>query len=249
MPFAALVAMLAAHMPATPRAHYKPAMPRVHSAVHRSSVLRCAEEPFRSDEKYDYFKRLKDVHDIRATRDALIPVSVLGAPLKPLHRVLQVDMTLPKPIGAVLESAAGSGVVVTDLAAEGSAQSSGLLKKGDRIYTVMGADVSSASFEEVMERLKSAPSEVELGVKRAVLTKKERVPAAGAAGGLGEAPQSKMDKKFDQNFGSAEKTAKTLTKVAKITTATATWKNPVYFWSVAGTALLFVPIILYSVSK
>ena len=95
---------------------------------------------------------MKDVHDIRATRDALIPVSVLGAPLKALHRVLQVDMTLPKPIGAVLESAAGSGVVVTDLAAEGSAQSSGLLKKGDRIYTVMGADVSSASFEEVMER-------------------------------------------------------------------------------------------------
>ena len=60
---------------------------------------------------------------------------------------------------------------------------------------------------------------------------------------------SKFDKAFDKNFGSVEATKKILTKTAKITANPTTWKNPIYFWSVAGTALLFAPIIWYSVTK
>ena len=195
--------------------------PRLGSAmVQRRAFLVLNEAPVKSDDQYDYFRRPKDI-----------------------------VVSLPKPLGAVLESASPAGVVVADLSSEGSASSTGLLKKGDRVISVMGTDVSALSFDEVMQLLTSAPDEVELGVTRNVITRRERVPAAGATGGFGQAPQSKLDKKFDQNFGTAEKTAKTLTKVAKITTAAQTWKNPIYFWAVAGTALLFVPILWYSFSK
>ena len=60
---------------------------------------------------------------------------------------------------------------------------------------------------------------------------------------------SKLDKAFAKNFGSAEATAKILTKTAKITANPTTWKNPIYFWSVAGTAALFLPILWYAASK
>ena len=60
---------------------------------------------------------------------------------------------------------------------------------------------------------------------------------------------AKFEASLMKNFGSAEATQKTATKVTKTVLNTATWKNPIYFWSIAGTFALFVPIILYSLSK
>merc|ERR1712224_919143 len=97
-----------------------------------------------------------------------------------------------------------------------------------------------------MGRLTSAPAEVVLEVKRNVIVKKPR----GVVAGQDAAPApSQLEKSFERNFGSTEKTAKTLNKVAKITANPVTWKNPIYFWSIAGTAALFLPIIYYVVTK
>merc|ERR1719240_1623212 len=98
-----------------------------------------------------------------------------------------------------------------------------------------------------------APEELNLGIARTVIVKKPRAEAQAQAGPAPSAPveqePSKLDKAFAKNFGSAEATKKILTKTAKITANPTTWKNPIYFWSIAGTAVLFVPIILYSLSK
>ena len=102
--------------------------------------------PFRSDANFDYFKV-----------------------------VSEKTVTLTKPLGAMLEEAAPAGVKVQDLAEGGSAAETGLLKKGDVLLSVMGADVSSASFDEVMDLLVNAPEEVELAVKRTLMTRKPRV--------------------------------------------------------------------------
>jgi len=132
-------------------AAWAPTAPAVRcAAVERSRPpLAQAPQPYRSDEQWDYFR---------------IPRSL--------------TVTLPKPLGAVLEEAAPAGVKVEDLQEGGSAAETGLLKKGDRLTSVMGADVSSATFDEVMALLIDAPAEVELGVKRVVISRKPRVKAA-----------------------------------------------------------------------
>jgi len=104
-----------------------------------------AEMPVRSDENFDYFRREREV-----------------------------AVTLPKPLGAVLGESGTAGVKVDDLQEGGSAFETKLLRKGDRLLTVMGADVSQASFDAVMELLIAAPDEVDLKVKRNVLIKKPR---------------------------------------------------------------------------
>jgi len=161
------------------------------------------------------------------------------------RRTKDISVTLAKPLGATLRPSSSGGVTITELSQTGSAN--GQLKKGDRISAIMDADVSAASFDDVMQALTSAPADVSLGVTRTVVTRSPR--GSANAGPPAEVEPSKLDKSFDKNFGDAQKTAKTLNKVAKITTNAATWKNPIYFWSVAGTALIFVPIIWYSVTK
>jgi len=112
----------------------------------RAPPLRAnAQQPYRSDAKFDYFR---------------IPRSL--------------TVTLTKPLGAVLEDAAPAGVKVEDLQEGGSAAETGLLKKGDMLRSVMGTDVSEASFDEVMALLIDAPAEVELGVRRVVISRKPR---------------------------------------------------------------------------
>lgn len=106
-------------------------------------------KPFRSDDEYDYFRMPK-----------------------------QLTVTLSKPLGAMLEECAPSGVRVDDLQDGGSASATGLLKKGDRLRTIQGEDVSQASFDTVMELLGAAPDEVELGVLRFVVVRKPREVAA-----------------------------------------------------------------------
>ena len=110
-------------------------------------LMMAAPQPFRSDEKFDYFKVLR-----------------------------RLDVKLTKPMGAVLEEGKAGGVVVDDLQDGGSAAETGLLKKGDRLSTVMGTDVMGATFDEVMDLLVNAPEEVELGVRRVVISRKPRAP-------------------------------------------------------------------------
>lgn len=120
-----------------------------------AAAPRAAEQPFRSDDSYDYFRKMK-----------------------------VVQVTLEKPLGAVLEACppsgigAPTGVKVEDLQEGGSAAASGLLKKGDRLRTVNGEDVTKASFDEVMDVLVSAPPELDLMVGRVVVTRKPRAPPA-----------------------------------------------------------------------
>lgn len=106
-----------------------------------------AEIPFKSDGGFDYFRIQREV-----------------------------TITLPKPLGAVLEETAPSGVKVTGLQEGGSALDTKLLKKNDRILTVMGQNVAAARFDDVMAALVAAPEEVELGVSRVVIVKRPAAP-------------------------------------------------------------------------
>lgn len=124
------------------------------SAVARAPAPRAAEalKPFRSDANFDYF---------RSSR--------------------QMSVTLPKPLGAVLQEAPATasgpaGVKVEDLNEGGSAFDT--LKKGDKLTSIMGTDVSTSDFDAVMELLIAAPEEVELNILRTVLVRKPRVPSA-----------------------------------------------------------------------
>ena len=60
---------------------------------------------------------------------------------------------------------------------------------------------------------------------------------------------AKVNAAMEKNFGSVEGMQKMGTKVSKTVQAEAFWKNPVVFWSIAGTAALFVPILLYVATK
>ena len=70
-----------------------------------------------------------------------------------------------------------------------------------------------------------------------------------AARSLRHVPYCKLDKAFEKNFGSAEAMQKLGNKVVKTTLNPTTWKNGIYFWSVAGTAVLFLPILFYVLTK
>jgi len=79
-----------------------------------------AEAPFKTDDEYSYFRRKKDY-----------------------------DVTLKKPLGAVLEETELQGVVVASLQEGGSALETKLLRKGDAIRSIQGKDVSQSGFDEV----------------------------------------------------------------------------------------------------
>ena len=156
------------------------------------------------------------------------------------------ELSVTKPLGAILVDGV-SGVTVESIQ-DGT---EGLLKKGDQIKAVNGVDVTQREFDDVMAMLIDAPEQLQLSIGRPSIMRKRRDEDSAAVAPTVVATQepSKLDKAFDRNFGSVEATAKTLKKTAIITTNAATWKNPIYFWSVAGTALIFVPIIWYSVSS
>ena len=103
--------------------------------------------PFRSDAEYDYFRRTK-----------------------------QLELTLTKPLGAVLEEAAAGAVVVAALQDGGGA--AGKLRKGDRLLCIGGIQMSSAGFDAVMDALADAPDQVDLRVSRSVVTRAPRAPPA-----------------------------------------------------------------------
>jgi len=100
---------------------------------------------FRSDADFDYFRRTDE---------------------------LTVELT--KPLGAVLEDIAGEGgVKAIDIMEGGSAFETKLLKKNDRLLNILGTDVSSASFDEVMDILIAAPEALTLTVARNVVIRKK----------------------------------------------------------------------------
>ena len=101
--------------------------------------------PYRSDANFDYFRVPKEL-----------------------------SVTLPKPLGAVLEEAAPSGVKVQELQEGGSGAETGLLKKGDKFVSVCGADCAALDFDSVMAMLVDAPGEVELQVVRTSIVRKPR---------------------------------------------------------------------------
>ena len=120
-----------------------PLTPGACRAAPRCQPLRAAEEPFRSDELFDYFRRKKEV-----------------------------SVSLEKPLGAVLkEAGAAGGVCVEELLEEGSASTTGALKKSDRLLRVADADVSSSSLDDVMAILVDASSPVEIDLERNVIVK------------------------------------------------------------------------------
>ena len=118
--------------------------------------------PFKSDADFDYF---------RVSRE--------------------VSVTLPKPLGAVLEECAPSGVRVEELQDGGSAAETGLLRKGDRLLSVQSNDVRTASFDEVMQLLVEAAEDVELVVVRTNIVRKPRVVPTLAIDGVGMGPVPK----------------------------------------------------------
>ena len=143
-----------------------------------------------------------------------------------------VAVTLKKPLGVMLVEVDEGTVIVNNLLEEGSAK--GTLQAGDVIRSVMGQSVASTGFDDVMGALSAAPEEVELSVSR---IRPDDSPSNVARV---EDP-SKVRKAFDKNFGSVEATTKLATKMAKITTNKATWKNPIYYLSALS---VFVPLIM-----
>jgi len=83
-----------------------------------------------------------------------------------VEALTRVSVTLTKPLGMMLEERDPAGVFVADLVEGGSAAASGEVKKGDVLVAVGELDVSSASFDEVMETLIAAPEELELALLR-----------------------------------------------------------------------------------
>ena len=124
---------------------------RTRTSALRASGSAAAPAPYRSDANFDYFRSARTL-----------------------------DVTLPKPLGAVLEEVAPAGVRVEELQEGGSAMETGLLKKGDKFLSVLGEDVSSSSFDEVMALLMAAPDDkpVEITVRRVVITRKPRAAVA-----------------------------------------------------------------------
>lgn len=79
-------------------------------------------ELLRSDERFDYFRRQKEL-----------------------------TVTLAKPIGAVMEEAEQGGVKVGEVMEGGSAAATGLVMAGDRIVSISGMDVSGSDFDTVRD--------------------------------------------------------------------------------------------------
>jgi len=78
------------------------------------------------------------------------------------------SLSLEKPLGMILEEVEeGGGVIVKELSEGGSAFASDMRNQlvGCRLLTVMGKDVSSMPFDNVMEQIIDAPSPVKLEVK------------------------------------------------------------------------------------
>jgi len=124
-------------------------LPASHTAAARTLTPRAQAQPYRSDAKFDYFRLSRDL-----------------------------DVSLTKPLGAVLEEALPAGVKVEELQEGGSAEETGLLKKGDRLNSVNAQDVSTATFDEVINLLIAAPEEVSLSVTRTVISRRPRAQAA-----------------------------------------------------------------------
>ena len=164
----------------------------------------------------------------------------------------KLAVSLTKPLGLRLEEnqpGTPSGVFVSDIVEGGSAFGRPAISKGMGVVKVAGTDCSEMSFDAVMQLLDAAESPIDL-----VLSAPTRAPAAPAAPTPKPAKQklegtAKFEAALNKNFGSADASKKMATKVTKTVFNAATWKNPIYFWSIAGTAILFLPIILYVVSK
>lgn len=91
-----------------------------------------------------------------------------------------LSLTLEKPLGLILEEVAEgqpNGVFVLELSEEGSAAATEVKDKlvGMKVATVMGEDVTTLAFDDVMEKLIEAPSPVtlELSSSEAETTEEE----------------------------------------------------------------------------
>ena len=83
-------------------------------------------------------------------------------PLERVRMSAAFEVTLAKPLGLVLEERDVEGVKVAALQAGGAASLSGEIAPGDVLIRVGDKDVSSASFDAVMDTLINAPAEVSL---------------------------------------------------------------------------------------
>lgn len=86
--------------------------------------------PIKSDDKYDYYRRSREV-----------------------------SVSLAKPLGTALEEVSGGGVKVVELVEGGSAMETGLVKVGDRLRSVCGTDVSGSDFDSVRARCRREEEE------------------------------------------------------------------------------------------
>ena len=76
-----------------------------------------------------------------------------------------LSLSLPKPLGVVLEEnveGSAAGVFVSQVGDAGSAAAHAKDILGCKLLTVMGTDVTTASFDDVMEAIIGAPDIVEL---------------------------------------------------------------------------------------
>merc|ERR1719291_325671 len=173
----------------------------------------------------------------------------------------KVAVTLDKPLEALRFEAgvpgALSGICIGEIIEGGSASNRPAISKGAGVFQVAGQDCTQkdlGEFLQLLEMLSESPVKLVISAPLPITSScsccESPIPAAPAAPAKQKLEGSaKVEAAFAKNFGTTEATQKMATKVTKTVLNQATWKNPIYFWSIAGTAVLFVPIILYSVSK
>mmetsp|Transcript_13544 Transcript_13544/g.49279 ORF Transcript_13544/g.49279 Transcript_13544/m.49279 type:complete len:235 (-) Transcript_13544:70-774(-) len=89
-----------------------------------------------------------------------------GAPCRAVVRAQQVSLSIPKPLGLVLEEGAQGAIVVAEIVESGNAAADGSVKVGDRVLQVDGTNTEGSSFDAVMDLLANAQDEVSITLER-----------------------------------------------------------------------------------
>ena len=104
-----------------------------------------------------------------SSRSGAAGISMCASAKKAASGVATLEVELTKPLGLVLEereAGGGSGVEIGSTVEGSTAEKSGKLQPGDALRMVGDVDVSSMSFDDVMETLVAAPSPVRLSLAR-----------------------------------------------------------------------------------
>mmetsp|Transcript_20675 Transcript_20675/g.23595 ORF Transcript_20675/g.23595 Transcript_20675/m.23595 type:complete len:219 (-) Transcript_20675:165-821(-) len=146
-----------------------------------------------------------------------------------------LDVTVTKPMGMVLEEIMvedePKGVYCMECNEESSAYAAGI-RRGDVITMLEGMDVTTSTFEAIMEQLGNAESPVSMSLQQGIMMEEEIAA---------DAPK-KEKKKVKMN----PRKLPTAKKLVRASTNVRFWKDPIMLGSLAFTVL--APLSIYVAS-